>query len=123
LQFLLDRDGYGKSLEVALWELSQLFSSDPKSIHEFLALKEEEALTKFLKLIGTDRPNKQFASTSVSFGIPHVLIQFACRLHGLRAVQEETCGAGLPEPRRRLLVPPKYCQHRGAHRHPHVHAC
>jgi hypothetical protein len=110
-QSLLDRDGYGKSLEVALRELSQLFSSDPKSIHEFLSLKEEEALTKFFKLIGTGRPTTiRYRAWPLS-GHTHCSFNFfaACRLHGLRAVQEEACGAGLPEPRSRLLVPPKYC--------------
>lgn len=49
---LLDREGYGQSLETALRELGQLFTADPESVREFLALKDEEALTKFLKLIG-----------------------------------------------------------------------
>jgi hypothetical protein len=52
LQGLLDREGYGQSLETALRELGQLFTADPDSVREFLALKDEEALTKFLKLIG-----------------------------------------------------------------------
>jgi hypothetical protein len=49
---LLDREGYGQSLETALRELGQLFTADPDSVREFLALKDEEALTKFLKFIG-----------------------------------------------------------------------
>jgi len=49
---ILDGDGYVKSLEVALWELDKLFRTDSKSVHDFLALKEAEALHKFLKLVG-----------------------------------------------------------------------
>jgi hypothetical protein len=52
VQSLLDKEGYGQSLETALWELDQLFAADSGSVHEFLALKDEEALTKFLKFIG-----------------------------------------------------------------------